>query len=182
MTNKQIIKKYGGKVVAFKDMPKPYQMAIAWYMAVDGEAWDIFYSAPDNNVSYEKHTKALRAWMSRNMDLYVSRYGKKKFGMLTVPMADFARLAYEYSVTAHSDLFEVEYIKSFEDYHKWYMKQSKGEFKLHTETTWPGILNDFEKDESGILQDGWHRFNTYYKKGLKKMPLVYYPYQRRLIW
>jgi len=176
MTNKQIIKKYGGKTVAFKDLPLHHQFAYAWYMAIDGEAWELFDSAPDNKTNYYTHLKNLRKWMFRNMDLYISRYGKTRVGVLDVPMSDFTKLAYEYSEKWHDDIgFNEGGFKDFDAYHKWYMKQRKGEFKAHTDNDYPGILNGFEKDESGILEDGWHRFHTYYKKGLKKMPLIYFP-------
>jgi len=55
---------------------------------------------------------------------------------------------------------------SFEEYHDEY---SSGFVPDHGDSILPIIL-DFDNDE--LIEDGWHRFHSYYKKGLKRVSVV----------
>ena len=54
---------------------------------------------------------------------------------------------------------------NFEDYHKWY-----GDKKTdHGDSILP-IIIDFDDEE--FIIDGWHRFHSYVRKGLNKIPVL----------
>jgi hypothetical protein len=182
MTRNQLISKYKGKRVAFKDMPFEYQFALAWYMAVDGEAWILpeEYNPSDKyrDSNYFRYIKGVAEEFKKVLPIIVKEHGDKKFGMLRVPMKDFTKILWERhkEVDGGDDnMPEVEgNQKDFKTYHKWYMKSRGEECKNHTSNKYPSILAD-ESWKEEMIQDGWHRFHVYVQRGVKKMPLVYFP-------
>lgn len=54
--------------------------------------------------------------------------------------------------------------KTFQEYHEWYNDNTD-----HGDSILPIILS-FDNDE--LIEDGWHRFHSYYRKGIKKIPVV----------
>jgi hypothetical protein len=54
--------------------------------------------------------------------------------------------------------------KTFDEYHKWY-----GDDTDHGDSVLP-IIIDFGDEE--LIIDGWHRFHSYVKKGLDKIPVL----------
>jgi hypothetical protein len=52
----------------------------------------------------------------------------------------------------------------FSEYHKWY-----GNATDHGNSILPIIIN-FNNEE--LIEDGWHRFHSYFEKGLTKIPVV----------
>ena len=54
---------------------------------------------------------------------------------------------------------------SFENYHKWYGDEETD----HGDSVLP-IIIDFDDEE--LIIDGWHRFHSYVRKGLTKIPVL----------
>ena len=54
---------------------------------------------------------------------------------------------------------------SFENYHKWYGDEQTD----HGDSVLP-IIIDFDDEE--LIIDGWHRFHSYVRKGLNKVPVL----------
>jgi hypothetical protein len=185
MTRSQFIKKYGGKTIKFKDMPFEHQFSLAWYMAVDGEVWELpkEYKPSQKyiNSNYFRYIKELSKEFKKALPIIVEEHSEEKFGLLNVPMKDFIKILWgkhkklrgKHKKLNCEDIPEIEEgQKDFKTYHKWYMTERKGEFINHTSNKFPSILDGTWTDE--LIQDGWHRFHVYVEKGLKKMPLVYF--------
>lgn len=163
------IKKYGAKTVAYKNLPRTHQMAIAWYMAIDGEAWGPYGINMDkqpttlsSNKNKDKWEKVyLKRQTSRHLSSYVKEYGRCKFGVVEIPTEVVIR----------------EIIKNLGNNRS----ESVDGFKKHCSETpflphypsknrWPCIL----ADDDEVLQDGWHRFHSYVRAGHKTIPCIYY--------
>lgn len=151
--NKRLIRCFGGEVMPFRDLPVPAQLAIAHYMAVDGEAWKL-------PPVFEREFRSMLPWFRK-------KYGAKKFGYVEIPMEILtdAIMDDEYMAIDRPDL------RTFDEYHRWYVQ--KGGIPDHPETgRWPVILSSMDEQ---TLQDGWHRLHDYYRKGAEVIPAVYYP-------
>ena len=59
---------------------------------------------------------------------------------------------------------------SFQEYHEWY-----GDNTDHGDSIFPIII---EPDCGEYIVDGWHRFHSYVRKGIDKIPYVEYISQR----
>lgn len=152
--NKVLIKKYGGKVMPFQSLPLPAQFAIAHYMAIDGEAWEV----PDDYVHNQKNFKALLPW-------FRGEHGTKKFGYVEIPTeALTAEVMKDEEMNGR--------FPDFDDYHEWYIGLPGGIPNHSKRDRWPVILSS-TNDET--LQDGWHRLHTYYHQGADIIPAVFYP-------
>lgn len=151
MQNKKIlIKKYGGKIVAFKDLPPESQLALIQYMALDGSAWDYLHENFEGNQSI--------------IAPYIKKYGKKKFGIVTIPMDDLKKLVMECGDLKHHS--------SFAEYHEWYCNGGGIPNYDEKKKPWPVIISSFN-DEA--FEDGWHRFHCYVRQDRKEIPCLYYP-------
>ena len=62
-----------------------------------------------------------------------------------------------------------EISRDFDEYHKEYV--GMGLMPDHgPKNRWPVSLSQYYEDE--VLEDGWHRFHDYYRKGHKTIPVV----------
>jgi hypothetical protein len=160
---KKLIQTFGGEVMQFRNLPIPAQLAIAWYMAVDGEAWELpseYYQASVQELK-ELGFRSFLPWIRR-------KYGSKKFGYVEIPMEVLIKQVMR-DEWMKEDFHQM---KDFEQYHRWYVKQ--GGMPNHSTTQlWPVILSSDYNEET--LQDGWHRLNDYYRKGVEVVPAVYFP-------
>lgn len=154
--NRVLIRRHGGKVMPFRKLPPAAQLAIAHYMAINGDAWDL----PWEPARMPVRTEEIR----RMMPFFLEEYGDEPFGLVNIPTQALVE------AVSQDDFFAGEWA-SFEEYHAWYV--SHGGVPHHPKTNrWPVILSSFE-DET--LQDGWHRFHSYYEQGARTIPAVYYP-------
>lgn len=161
--NKRLIRRFGGRMMPFRELPVPAQLAIAWYMAVDGEAWELPPQFVPYHVSVQKITREFRSMLP----WFRKEYGSKRFGYVEIPTDVLTDEVME-DVWMAEDLPPM---RDFEEYHRWYVGQKH--MPDHPATgRWPVILSGFE-DET--LQDGWHRLHDYYRKGAEMIPAVYYP-------
>jgi len=83
-----------------------------------------------------------------------------QYGLVNIPMESLVA-----HIMQHNDEIRDNF-ESFDDYHKWYM--TKNEVRAHKQVR-PVTLSPYD-DET--LQDGWHRFHTYYHNGLKTVPAI----------
>jgi len=152
--NQLLMQRYAGKVIYFKYLPKPHKLAIAWYMAIDGEAWTLPFDC------WDADQVMIKKLFVRNIYKFDELYGNKKFGVINVPVE-----VCKEEVMKH---LQGDF-KTFEDYHNWYV--GYGREKHTRRNAWPCILSDV-KDE--FLQDGWHRFHRYIDLKMEKIPCICY--------
>jgi hypothetical protein len=163
----------GFDFVEFRDLPVPYQMAMAWYMAVDGEAWDdiIDYDAveiPDDAQQGDhSHDAAYKATLRKLLPEFVAQYGDVEFGVATWSTEDLIA-----SIAGDDGFREEE--PDIEGTRSNFAEPIKGYFTTRYPETdrWPVIMSN-EDDET--LQDGWHRFHIYVSNGHKDIPVIFYP-------
>ncbi len=149
----------GGRVFSFANLPRPHQLALIHYMAIDGEAWVI--------GDDETPAQALPAM--------VKAHRRERFGMINLPTK--ALLA----ATMEDEGIKGVY-SDFEAYHRWYVygpdSSARQEHLHHTSVPdhprrhrWPCILSCME-DET--FQDGWHRFHCYVRQNARIIPCLWY--------
>jgi len=156
---RRLIREYGGEVMPFRDLPKPAQLAMAWYMAINGEAWEL----PGEYDPYGGGLAQIREDLPKMLPHFVKKYGKKKFGLVRIPTDALI------DSIMQDDEMKGQF-KKFSEYHRWYVNQ--GHMPRHdTRNRWPVILSDFENE---TLQDGWHRFHDYVRQGADVIPALYY--------
>lgn len=163
---KVFVQPHGGKIVLFKELPRPFQMAMIHYMAVDGMAWETLGSLDE--LYFTKYDSKIWAKAIRkSLSLYVEKYGEEKFGMVYIPSLDLIKAIWD---SQDAREFSHSY-KTFEAYAEWYRK---GHITYHPKSNrWPVILGDNPRQET--IQDGWHRFHCYVHQGAKIIPCIYYP-------
>ena len=184
--NLKLAKKHGSKVVLFKDLPNSHKLAIIWYMAADGEAWNfpndnwehhLYWSDPDSSKLQQKYYAYLRNYILRNMDsYYIPLYGKTRWGVVEIPTDVMKQemVARSKSRKGYEDWTKEH--PTFDAYHEWYMKF--GGWFDHTKHIsrsrsyrWPCIMSGYNHE---VLEDGWHRFHSYIERGDKTIPCIYY--------
>lgn len=160
--NRALVKRYGGDVMPFQDLPVPAQLAMILYMAIDGEAWQ--FPEGTGNWSLAKMEEEMPALLT----YFRKTYGKQRFGYVMIPMG-----ALMGSILKDPWLTEIKKFESHEDYDQWLHKQLGFRSTEYPPTNrWPVILSSMD-DET--LQDGWHRLHAYYHQGAKMVPAIYYP-------
>jgi hypothetical protein len=149
----------GHRVLPFKELSVPYQMALIWYMAVDGCAWEDvdLEDFPTDPVEF-------KAAIERAIPDYVRFYGEQMFGVVNVPSE-----AIKHSVMAVSAEISADF-PSFDEYHQWYVSHNDTP-SYGSENRWPVILSDFEDE---VCQDGWHRLHAYLRAGHADVPAIFY--------
>ena len=186
--NRRFIKKYNPKVLPFKKLPRTHQLAIAYYMAIDGEAWELLgvlgerhseYRPSDRSYGknvqklqddFEKYRKALKKLLGQSLHHYIKKYGDKKFGMVDIPTKDLIQEIMKRNRDIKEDW------ETFEEYKKWYLSSfGKGYVGKHISRNrsyrWPSIISGFDDE---VLEDGWTRFHCYVARGDKTIPCIFY--------
>lgn len=144
-----LIKKHKGKVMTFRKLPAPAQLAVLHDMAVEGNHWS---PAPDTDT------------LASQLPHYVEKYGKAKFGLVVVPTDELTQVVFEIARKTGEFRF-----KTFDGYHRSYLRrETVGD---HGDSVWPVVLGDLSTEAIG---DGMRRFHSYVRKGLKDIPGVYY--------
>lgn len=151
------------KIQRFSDLPTPYQMAIIWFMAVDGQAWD------DVDLSVVP-CDDIKNVIVELLPKYIELYGEKLFGTVILHS----------SVIQNAIMCDTEISESFsnwEDYHSDYLRG--GDIPKHYKTgRWPVILSN---DDSETLCDGWHRFHSYMRDGAVEVDTIFFPEYHHII-
>jgi hypothetical protein len=119
----------------FRDLPVPAQLAMAHYMAIDGEAWQL----PEGTESWS--VSKLKKELPRLLPYFRRAYGDKHFGYVTIPME-----ALKESIL-QDDIFHQHGIDSFEAYDKWLHGQPGFWSAKHPTTRrWPVILSSYNDE------------------------------------
>lgn len=166
--NKQLMNKHGGEIIPFKRLTMPYKLSIAWYMSMDGAAWELPF-----NSFYLDDNKLKKSFI-KNIDMFDKEYGKEKFGVMNIPVDVCKQLVIkimeegEYLGDGLNEKLPFKY--EFKAYHKWYMSGC-GVEKHTKKNAWPCILSDFDDE---FFQDGWHRFHRYIELKISSIPCVCY--------
>lgn len=160
-------------LVPFRDLPVPYKMSIAWYMAIDGEAWvDVIngFPFPDHDASQPEFHDYWKQALTEMMPHFDEAYGDVYFGVTTLATDDvLASIAKdEVNVMEGIDLDEVHKRYASGGNHSAYPDHGPND-------RWPVVLSSHE-DET--LQDGWHRFGAYAGAGHLDVPAFFYPDDR----
>lgn len=152
----ELIRVYGGKVYRYRDLPAPACLALAHYMAFDGEAWE----APPDWTHLSRLASVL-PW-------FTEKYGGFRMGYIPqVPSRLILDLVWAFNVEVRQDFDSVD------EYHHWYVTEG-GVMPRHSRRArWPSILAG--ENDPEVLQDGWHRFHAYVEMGMRTVPLIYYP-------
>lgn len=64
--------------------------------------------------------------------------------------------------------------KSMDDYHRYFCRRDiEGRLVKDHKQRWPIVLSGRHRDRETIV-DGWHRFHSYYRQGVKFVPAIWY--------
>lgn len=153
MQNKKLIsliKKHNGKIMKFRHLPKEARYAMAHYMSIDGEAWDIPETLDE--IFKRKRNLQMGKEIAQHIKFYTKKYGNNKFGLVNLPTDEL--LAF---------------------FCKGVYPKAKSLYEKRT-SIWPVILEFTPVNEDNPLpiQDGWHRLSDYVTMGLKKIPCLYF--------
>ena len=142
----------------FRDLPVPARLAMAHYMALDGEAWVL---PPEYiHASVQRLSREFRSMLP----WFTKEYGSQLFGLVEIPMNILTETIMQDDELRNSGFL------NFDDFHEWF---SETGIPNHPKTSrWPVILSDYPEE---TLQDGWHRLNDYYRQGARTVPAVYFP-------
>lgn len=163
----------GFEFMKYRDLTKSYQLAIAWYMAVNGEAWDGIIDhdevIPDDveNSDDPRWHACLKVALEELLPKFVKKYGKVEFGVATWSTDNLL------ACVAGDDTF-MEDGHDLEGTRAWFKTPVQNYFMTSYPETdrWPVIMSEFD-DET--LQDGWHRFHIYVVSGHQDIPVVFFP-------
>lgn len=175
--------------IPFRDLPTEAKYAVIYYMCVDGEAWpevaDAIFNAyrfdaplPNSRERRWHHARTGKiTTLARVLDAAIpvadQIYGDLLFGYAEVPAS--ALIA---SIEQDAEFRDSGY-DSFADYHRSFVRDEPVT-KHHRTRRWPVILSSeawADKPQTHeTLQDGWHRFHSYYAAGDATVPVVFYAY------
>jgi hypothetical protein len=168
--NRRIIcrlqREYGGQVIPYRDLPRPAQLAMAYFMAIDGQVWRTpdWFDAKWNKVYPDEI--ACRKVFERALPHFIRRHGLRKFGYVVIPMN-----VLEDAVMACSH--DEDFPDNFAEYHRRYTQIGNGmnyRPSYNRRNPWPVILDSTGNE---LFKDGWHRFHRYVDLGLLTVPCLY---------
>lgn len=180
-------KKHGMQKIPFSQLPLQHQLAIAWYMLIDGDAWEDILKGDDGFIAWEtREFKKKRLWraslehpkvhkvhiagLKRFLPLIMQYHGDTPFGIVDIPTPEVKRAV----MSRDKDMAENH--PDFKDYHEWYKDRcsdwsGRGLPKHPPQNPWPCILSSFDDE---VFEDGWHRFHRYVQLGMRKIPCIIY--------
>lgn len=175
--------------IPFRELPTEAKYAIIHYMCIDGEAWPEVADAIFNAYRFDAPLSSRRerrwfnartgkpATIQRVLDTAIPVtdriYGHLPFGYAEVPTSALVA-----SIAQDADLRDSGY-DNFVDYHRNFVRDEP--VTKHRRTRrWPVILSSeawADKPQTHeTVQDGWHRFHSYYAAGDQTVPVVFYAY------
>lgn len=142
-------------VKSLAELPTPFQMAIIWYMAVEGDAWD---KVDLFNIDEDNFKSCFNSFLPK----FIEIYGDRKLGIAYLNADRICDSVME-------DPEIAEDFSYWDEYHAWY---TSGSIPNHPDNDlWPVILSD---DDSETIHDGWHRFHSYIRKNTTHIPAVFF--------
>jgi len=180
--NTKLAHKYNYKILSFKKLPVEARYALIYYMAINGEAWEIADGLEEawrkglpsiNNGSAKYWNKvdsiakeAIKT--SKVMKFYMDNYGNEKFGFVHIPTHAMKKRFMESEWGGRDENSDW---KTFTEYTDWY-KTIRYDIPKHSKKKrWPCILSGFDEE---LLEDGWHRFHRYIDLGCRYIPCIFY--------
>lgn len=150
-------------ICSFRKLPDTHKLAIIWYMAIDGCAWDNFDHDHLNEDALKEHLPAM-------LHHYDEVYGETLVGFIQLGVEKIKA-----SVMADDEISDSH--DSWDEYHAWYL--NGGDIPSHSENNrWPVILSS---DNSETLTDGWHRFHRYMSSEKTTfIPAVFFPNEEHI--
>jgi hypothetical protein len=167
-TNLLIANAFDAVVEPYRNHAEQNQLAIAYYMSLNGEAWELppalqAVDGWDNTAPHEQAKTLFRD----NLDFYVRKYGSRKFGTVNIPTAVLksAVMSRDYDIIR-------DWGGDWQAYHNWYV--GMGHMPDHdvSKPLWPCVLSQMDEE---VFEDGWHRFHDYCRKGVAVIPCVFFP-------
>jgi hypothetical protein len=160
--------------VRYRDLPTSHQLAMAWYMAVNGEAWEDVIDhdkveIPEDveNSDDPRWHVGYKAAIESLLPKFVKKYGKVEFGVATWSTESMI------TSIAGDDTFKEDGVDI--DATRAYFKAPMQNYFRTTypeADRWPVIMSNHE---DGTLQDGWHRFHIYVANGHSNIPVIFFP-------
>lgn len=156
-----LLQQTGYEIRRFSDLPESHMLAVVWYMACDGGAWDVLGDIED---ALGGDVSEVARLAQEALPLYIEQYGDIEFGMATAPAEIF-----KCAMMCSPDL--AENFGNWDEYAAWYA-DNRSVPHHSIANRWPAILSDFDDE---ILQDGNHRCHSYLAAGHDDVPLIFYP-------
>lgn len=166
----------GGQILSFEELPEEAQLALARYMSLDGEAWEVppaleaEFDEIGMNFGYNhpEGRQQTAAALRDAIPSYIARYGDFEIGYH--PCIPTEKLMNAMMIQLEEDPMVPP--MTLEEFHEWYLNSS-GVIEEHdvTKPLWPVILSSFDDE---VLQDGAHRFHHYVNMGVSCIPALYY--------
>lgn len=170
---KDLIKKYGGKIVKYKELPREHQLALAFFHSVDTDTWEFvndkwathpyFFKANPTSKDRENYDNYIYRAMVRGLKSHYVRWnGEYEIGTVEIPTSVIAQKIVDSG-------YPNARVKTVENYKIWIEKNVT--IPNHSlKNRWPIILDKMD----GILNDGYHRFSKYLLRGDETTPCLYY--------
>lgn len=159
----------GGRYYRYRDLPRNAQMALAWYMSVDGEAWPL----PDRWQHGVEDF--LRTQLSSCLKGYVKEFGSKVFGYVQLrrefvdeQMYLALRRADPYRAPVAAEPGQSRYLASVG-------ADAANRLPRHSYCNWPLILAGGSVGLTEFIEDGYNRAINYLLKRKKLIPALWYP-------
>lgn len=142
------------EISAFRDLPVPFKKALAWYMIVDGDAWQ---DVLDNvNIDFEEASDMPASFIEEVDELY----GDKRFvhGWESTDAIKILALT-DPTFVDDQDMLDGTMQHAFQPLNE----------------RFPVVMaDDLANDPSAqTIQDGWTRFATYITHGYDVTPIVF---------
>lgn len=171
-------------ITPFRDLPTEAKYAIIHYMCINGEAWSEVAHEIFKKCHLQQPKTGSREYRCR--DIHTNKllplthvldavipiadefYGDLPFGYAEIPTNVLtASVMHDEHVVEHG-------FNNFDDCHAEFAATEQ--LPNHRRTKrWPAILSS-QDEHKETLQDGWHRFHSYYEAGDKTIPVVFYAY------
>lgn len=150
------------QILKFKDMPFEFQRSLIIYGGEDGTVdWTEFDISPiedectliDNEsegIDWIEDIDTVKTWI----DDYSKVYADRKFRVGTISIEE-----------VKEKVIQGNGFDDFDEYHEWF-----GDNTDHGNSVFPIVTSKTKE----YIEDGWHRFHSYVRKGLKEIPFVEY--------
>lgn len=159
-----------GVILCVEELPEKALMALVWYMAIDGEAWEL---PPKVEAVLQKEdiykvggARKVKKVLQQNLKFFREKYGKVLMGWTKIPRYTLKQKIYEESKDINKDFSD------FQEYHSWYLRNLPRVNHNTRGEVWPVILSEHKGE---TLQDGWSRAHHYIAHTMAQIPALYYP-------
>ena len=139
------------QISKFKDMPFNFQRAIV----IDNEENSDVKWTKFNSVDWIKDKEKVQIWIED----YAKVYLHKEFRVGEISIEELKDRIMKCNCFDFDD---------FEEYHNWYVEV--GDIPDYKDSVFPVVLSDCGE----CIEDGWHRFHSYIRNKLTKIPFVEY--------